>query len=140
MRKQTFCIRENKDADQLCGNREADQRLCFRYIENIIPLLSKAEISSLKPSAVAVQPGLCWTWSETRTLVFSRRGSFITVPDLQSHDIIGLLTQTSVEFGFPLCFKTLHFLVYYFILALNSISLPFVLYKLFQAGNLIQCL
>ena len=32
MRKPTFCICENKDADQLRGNREADQRLCFRYI------------------------------------------------------------------------------------------------------------
>ena len=27
MRKTTICICENKDADQLCGNREADQRL-----------------------------------------------------------------------------------------------------------------
>ena len=26
-----FCICENKDAVQLRGNREADQRLCFRY-------------------------------------------------------------------------------------------------------------
>ena len=31
MRKPTTCIGENKDADQLRGNREADQRLCFRY-------------------------------------------------------------------------------------------------------------
>ena len=44
MRKPTFCICENKDADQL---READQRLCFRYIDSPIPLLSKSEISSL---------------------------------------------------------------------------------------------
>ena len=29
MRKQTICICGNKDADQLRGNREADQRLCF---------------------------------------------------------------------------------------------------------------
>ena len=29
IRKPTFCICENKDADQLRGNREADQRLCF---------------------------------------------------------------------------------------------------------------
>ena len=28
--KTGFCICENKDADQLRGNREADQRLCFR--------------------------------------------------------------------------------------------------------------
>ena len=47
MRKPTFCICENKDADQLRGNREADQRLCFRYIDSTIPLLSKSEISSL---------------------------------------------------------------------------------------------
>ena len=47
MRKPTFCICENKDADQLRGNREADQRLCFRYTDNTIPLLSKSEISSL---------------------------------------------------------------------------------------------
>ena len=28
-------------------NREADQRLCFRYIDRTIPLLSKSETSSL---------------------------------------------------------------------------------------------
>ena len=76
MRKPTFCICENKDADQLRGYRKADQRLCFRYRDSTIPLLSKSEISSLEPSSVAVQPGLCWTWLETRTLVFSWRGSF----------------------------------------------------------------
>ena len=65
MRKPAFCICENKDADQLRGNREADQRLCFRYMDSIIPLLSKYEISSLWPSCVAVQPGLCGAWSET---------------------------------------------------------------------------
>ena len=45
--KTAFCICENKDADQLRGNREADQRLCFRYTDSIIPLLPKSEISSL---------------------------------------------------------------------------------------------
>ena len=55
MRKPDFCICENKDADQLCGNREADQRLCFRYTDSTVPLLPKSEISSLKPSSVAVQ-------------------------------------------------------------------------------------
>ena len=38
MRKPGFCI---------CGNREADQRLCFRYIDSTIPLLPIYEISSL---------------------------------------------------------------------------------------------
>ena len=45
VRKPAFCICENKNADQLRGNREADQRLCFHYIDSTIPLLSKYEIS-----------------------------------------------------------------------------------------------
>ena len=65
MRNPAFCICENKDADQLRGNREADQRLCFRYTDSTISPLPKYEISSLQPSSVAVQPGLCGTWSET---------------------------------------------------------------------------
>ena len=44
--KPTICICENKDADQLRGNREADQRLCFRYTDSTFPLLPKSEISS----------------------------------------------------------------------------------------------
>ena len=48
VRKPALCICENKDADQLRGNREeADQRLCLCYTDNTIPLLSKSEISSL---------------------------------------------------------------------------------------------
>ena len=46
MRKPDFC--KNKDADQLRGNREADQRICFRYTDSM-----------------AVQPSLYRTWSET---------------------------------------------------------------------------
>ena len=65
MRTPTFCICETKDADQLRGNREADQRLCFPYIDSTIPVPSKCE------SSVAVQPDLCRTRLETRTLVFS---------------------------------------------------------------------
>ena len=46
MVKPTICIGENKDADQLCGNREADQRLCFRYSDSTIPPLLNSKISS----------------------------------------------------------------------------------------------
>ena len=46
MRKPAFCICKSKDADQLCGNRTADQRLCFRYTDSTIPLLPKSKISS----------------------------------------------------------------------------------------------
>ena len=47
MRKTVFAHAKNKEADQLRGNREADQRLCFRYTDSRIPLLPKSEISSL---------------------------------------------------------------------------------------------
>ena len=46
MGKPTICICENKGADQLRGNREADQRLCFRYSESTIPPLLNSKISS----------------------------------------------------------------------------------------------
>ena len=53
MRKPAFCICKNKDV----GNREADQRLCFRYTDSTIPLLHvpKSEFSCLLPSSLAVQ-------------------------------------------------------------------------------------
>ena len=76
--KPTICIGENKGADQLRGNREADQRLCFRYSDSTIPLLLKSEISSLLLFSVTVQVGLCRTCSETRLLVFPRDGSYVT--------------------------------------------------------------
>ena len=47
MGKPTICIGENKGADQLRSYCEADQRLCFRYTDSTIPLLSKSKISSL---------------------------------------------------------------------------------------------
>ena len=76
MGKPTICICENKDTDQLRGNREADQRLCFRYRDSTLPLLLKSHISSFKPASVTVQPDLCQTCSETTLLVFPRGGSF----------------------------------------------------------------
>ena len=62
MRKPVFCICKNKDSDQPRGN---DQRLCFRYTDSTILLLPIYEISSLLPSCVVAQAGLCRTWSET---------------------------------------------------------------------------
>ena len=73
MGKPTICIGENKDADQLHGNREADQRLCFCYSDSTIPLLLKSEISGFWLFSVLVQAGLCRTCSETTLLVFPTR-------------------------------------------------------------------
>ena len=75
MGKPTICIGENKDADQLRGNREADQRLYFRYSDSTIPPLGKSKILSFQPASVAAQAGLCQTWPETTLLVFPRDGA-----------------------------------------------------------------
>ena len=61
---------ENKDADQLRGNREADQRLCFRYTDSTFPPLLIPKFSRFWVSSVTVQAGLCWTWSETQIVGF----------------------------------------------------------------------
>ena len=46
MGKPTICIGENKDADQLRGSCEADQRLCFCHSDSTIPPLLNSKISS----------------------------------------------------------------------------------------------
>ena len=78
MRKPAFCICENTDEDQLRGNCEADQRLCFHYTDSTIPLLPKYEISSIWSSSVAVQPDLCGTWSEPPEDRFSHNKAQMT--------------------------------------------------------------
>ena len=70
VRKPTICMGENKDADQLRGNREADQRLCFRYTDSTFPPLLIPKFSRFWVSSVTVQAGLCWTWSETQIVGF----------------------------------------------------------------------
>ena len=80
MGKPKFCICENKDADQLRGNREAHQRLCFRYIDSTIPLLPNQKFQASSHllwlySPVCVGPGrnqnvgFLMTW-----LIFSLEG------------------------------------------------------------------
>ena len=54
MRKPMICICENKDADQLCSNCTADQRLCFRHMDSTIPLLLISKVSSFQLYAVTV--------------------------------------------------------------------------------------
>ena len=75
MRKPAFCICENKDADQLRGDREADQRLCFatRIVQSLYFLNPKFPASShllWLYSLVGVGPG-----RKPRRPVFSQRGS-----------------------------------------------------------------
>ena len=85
MRKPAFCKCENKDADQLRGNREADQRyrkadqrLCFCYMDSTIPLLPKFEISQASShllwlySPVCVGPGQKTRFSHNDAHVYKR--------------------------------------------------------------------
>ena len=54
MRKPDFHLCENKDADQLCSNYKADQRLCYCYTDSIIYFLNtKFQASSLFSVAVS---------------------------------------------------------------------------------------
>ena len=103
MRKPAFCICENKDADQLRGNHEADQRLCFRYFDSTIPLLPKSEILSFLTCSVAVQPGLCLTWSETP------KTGFLTTRLIFSDDSLkelGSHSTNPIIINEPRCEKT----------------------------------
>ena len=59
VRKPAFCICENKAADQLCGNREADQHLCFGYTDSTIPLLPIIKIQNFQPLAIFCN---CTAW------------------------------------------------------------------------------
>ena len=106
MGKPTICIGENKGADQLRSNCEADQRFSFRYTYSTIPLLSKSKISSFQPSSVTVQPGLCRTWSEPKLLVFSRTGSFISNTTRRKTEITSF---SFLNFFFSICFYRLIF-------------------------------
>ena len=75
MGKPTICIGENKDANQLCGNREADQRICFRYSDSTIPPLLNSKASSLllclySPVCVGpVRKPHCWISHEVAQLL-----------------------------------------------------------------------
>ena len=76
MRKPAFCKCENKDADKLRGNREADQRFVFatRIVQSLLFLNPKFQASSRLQwlyRQVFVGPG-----RKPRGPVFSQRGSF----------------------------------------------------------------
>ena len=66
--KTGFLHMGNKDADQLCGNHEVAHRLCCRYTDSTIPLLSNTKFQASSHllwlySLVRVGPGRkpeCW--------------------------------------------------------------------------------
>ena len=75
MRKPTICIGENKGADRLRSTCEADQRLCFRYMDSKIPLFSKNQ--NFQPLTIFCDRD-CTAWF---------------VSDLVGTQIVGFLSQ-----------------------------------------------
>ena len=78
MGKPTICIGENKDTDQLRGNREADQRLCFRHSDSkfLFYLSAKCQASSrsflclYRPVCVGpVRKPQCWFSHEVAQII-----------------------------------------------------------------------
>ena len=74
MKKLDFGLCENKGADQLRINCEADQCLCFRYTNSAIPLLSKSESEFPASSHL-----LCLYSSFVTDLVGNRKDRFSCV-------------------------------------------------------------
>ena len=100
MRKPTFCICENKGPDQLRSYCKADLRLCFCDRDNTIPLLTKSQISSLKPS-VLVQLGLRRTCLETKLLVFLLLGSNVYNRDVNEYSNVRIFAfHTNIRMRF----------------------------------------
>ena len=86
MRKPDICLCENKGADQLSSNCEADQRLCFCYTDSTIPLVLKSEILNFQPPSVAARPVCVRPGRKPRKPVFSRRRSIVRETTLSSTD------------------------------------------------------
>ena len=82
MRKPDFCLGKNKGADQLRGNCEADQHLCFRYSDSTIPLLPKSEIQASSLFLRLCRPVCVGRGQRPGRPVFLHRGSTRTIRKL----------------------------------------------------------
>ena len=60
----------DKGADQPAHLRSLISAFLIHCLDSILPLVSKSKISSLYRASVAVQAGLCLTWSQTRKTGF----------------------------------------------------------------------
>ena len=94
MRKPAFYTCENKDADQLRGNSETDQRLCFRYIEYNSSTFS---IRNYKPLAIFC---CCTAWFVSDQVGNQNIGFLMT------RLIYGHLTQVCLQDFVLYCYKT----------------------------------
>ena len=99
----TICIDKNKGADQPRSNCEADQRLCFRYTDSTIPLLSKCKTSTLSPSSVTEKPGLSRTCLELNCW-FSHAHAHIISGEIFTYSKVGT-SLSNLSFLMMVCSK-----------------------------------
>ena len=72
MRKPVLATCKQQRHRSACASAQSDQRICFRCLDSIIPLVSISEISSIYLVSVAAQAGLSLPWSQTPKTGFSR--------------------------------------------------------------------
>ena len=65
MIKPVYAICEQQRRRSACASAQSDQRLCFRCLDSVLPLVSVTKISSLILVFVAQQASLSLTWSKT---------------------------------------------------------------------------
>ena len=65
MRKPALTICEQQRRRSDCASAQSDQRLCFRCLDSIVPLVSISEISRLYLASVAEQAGMHLPRSQT---------------------------------------------------------------------------
>ena len=77
MRKPVNAICEQQRRRSACSAAQSDQRLCFRCLDSIIPVVSISEILSLYLASEAEQPVWILPGRKSRRQVFSWRGSYV---------------------------------------------------------------
>ena len=99
MGKPTICIGENKGADQLRCNCEADQRLCFRYSDSTIPPLlnSKFQASS---SFLGLYRSVCVAPARKPHCWFSHKTAQIS---MLSQNFVGSITSLAMSMYDKVC-------------------------------------
>ena len=78
MGKPTICIGENKDADQ---------RLCFRYSDSTVPLLLKSKIFQASSSFLCLYRPVCVAFGQKPHCWFSQEAAQMSVLSLILHFI-----------------------------------------------------
>ena len=91
MRKPVYAICEQQNADQPAHQRSLISAFVVRCLDSIIPLVSISKISSLYLASLAVQDGLCLTWSQTPK-TFSRDEAHIIL----CHSVVAVPIELSL--------------------------------------------